>query len=113
MQSTPQTKVSILRLKIPSKLFFIVGLCLFSMCGNVKCLKTAGFSACEFERSENEQVEKPADFQAYASNLVIINLFFEYFFFITIFCLLQRETYFHRCGDRFLQIISFRNLYVL
>jgi len=32
---------------------------------NVKFLKAAGFSACEFERSENEQVEKPADFQEY------------------------------------------------
>jgi hypothetical protein len=28
---------------------------------NEKCLTAAGFSACEFERSENEQVEKPAD----------------------------------------------------
>jgi hypothetical protein len=39
---------------------------------NVKCLKAAGFSACEFERSENEQVEKPADFQAYVKGMIII-----------------------------------------
>jgi hypothetical protein len=35
MQPTPQTKVSILRLENPLKIIFIVGLCLFSMCGNV------------------------------------------------------------------------------
>jgi hypothetical protein len=34
MQPTPQTKVSILRLENPLKIIFIVGLCLFSMCGN-------------------------------------------------------------------------------
>jgi hypothetical protein len=44
-----------------------VGFCLFTMNGNVKFLKAAGFSACEFERSENEQVEKPADFQEYVN----------------------------------------------
>jgi hypothetical protein len=49
----------------------IVNLSSFSIGYNVKCLKAAGFSACEFERSENEQVEKPADFQAYVSNLIV------------------------------------------
>jgi len=36
---------------------------------NGKCLKTAVFSACEVERSETEQVEKTAGFQAYVKAL--------------------------------------------
>jgi len=42
MQPTPQTKVSILRLENPLKIIFIVGLCLFSMCGNGLALGEGG-----------------------------------------------------------------------